>query len=91
MADTSSIRKFRDADDYRRNFVVRPEIDKYLPGGKHFIDEARIEACIAGIAEKPADPAKVREILAKSESTCETLQPEETAVLMLASADPALF
>ncbi|MGN0833443.1 MAG: [FeFe] hydrogenase H-cluster radical SAM maturase HydG [Kiritimatiellia bacterium] len=91
MADTSSIRKFKDADDYRRNFVVQSEIDKYLPGGKHFIDEARIEACIAEIAERPADPAKVREILAKSEATCETLQPEETAVLMSAAADPDAY
>ena len=91
MADTSGIRKFRDADDYRRNIIVQSEIDKYLPGGRHFIDEARIARCIAEVAEKPADAAKVREIIAKSESTRATLQPEETAVLMAASADPALF
>ena len=90
MADVSKIRKFRDADDYRRNFVVQGEIDKYLPGGKHFIDEAQIARCISEIAEKPADPVRVREIIAKSESTCETLLPEETAVLMSVT-DPALF
>ena len=28
MADCSRIRKFRDAADYRANFVVQPEIDK---------------------------------------------------------------
>ena len=91
MADVSSIRKFRDAADYTKNFIVQGEIDKYLPGGRHFIDEARIGKCIAEIAENPADPVRVREIIAKSESACETLQPEETAVLMSASADPALF
>ena len=91
MADCSKIRRFRDAEDYRKNFIVQSEIDKYLPGGRHFIDEARIARCIAEIAEKPADPVQVREILAKSEATCETLRPEETAVLMSASADPALF
>ena len=91
MADVSKIRKFKDADDYRRNFVVQEEIDKYLPGGRHFIDEAEINRCITEVAEKPADPVRVREIIAKSESTCETLLPEETAVLMSASSDPAIF
>ena len=42
MADCSRIRKFADAADYTKNFIVRSEIDKYLPGGKHFIDEAEI-------------------------------------------------
>ena len=91
MADCSGIRKFKDADDYRRNFVVREEVERYLPGGRHFIDEARISRCIDEIAAKPADPARVREIIAKAEASCETLQPEETAALMAASADPALF
>ena len=91
MANVSSIRKFKDAADYTKNFIVKAEIDKYLPGGRHFIDEAEINRCISEIAEKPADPAKVREILAKSESTCETLLPSETAVLMSAASDPVLF
>ena len=91
MADCSSIRKFATAADYTKNFIIQSEIDKYLPGGKHFIDEAQILRCIDEIAMKPADPVKVREILAKSESTCETLLPEETAVLMSAAFDPELF
>lgn len=90
MADTSSIRKFNNAADYTKNFIIQSEIDKYLPGGNHFIDEARIDRCITEIAEKAADPVKVREIIAKSESTCETLLPEETAVLMSVT-DPVLF
>ena len=36
MADTTGIRTFRDAADYRKNFIIRGEIDKYLPGGRHF-------------------------------------------------------
>ena len=56
MADVSKIRKFKDAADYTRNFIVQEEIDKYLPGGKHFIDDAQICRCISDIAEKPADP-----------------------------------
>ena len=91
MADCSGIRKFASAEEYRKNIIVKGEIDKYLPGGKHFIDEAEIARCIADVAEKPADPSKVREIIAQSESTCETLRPEETALLMSASSDPALF
>ena len=91
MANVSSIRKFKDAADFTKNIIVKAEIDKYLPGGRHFIDEAEINRCIAEVAERPADPARVREIVAKSESTCETLLPEETAVLMAAVRDPALF
>ncbi len=91
MINTSTIRKFKDAADYTKNFIVRSEIDKYLPNGKHFIDEALINRCIAEIAEKPADAVRVREIIAKSESTCETLKIDETAVLMAAVSDPVLF
>ena len=40
MADCSGIRKFASAEEYRKNIIVKGEIDKYLPGGKHFIDEA---------------------------------------------------
>ncbi len=90
MVDTSGIRKFADAADYRKRFVIQEEIDKYLPGGRHFIDENRINALIAATDGKPADPVRVREIIAKSESACETLEPEETAVLMQVT-DPALF
>ena len=82
MADCSSIRHFKDAADYTKRFIVREEIDKYLPGGKHFIDDAEIRRLIADSDGKTPDPTRVREIIAKSESTCETLLPEETAVLM---------
>ena len=90
MADVSGIRKFSDAADYVRRFVVQDEIDRYLPGGRHFIDDAEICRLIAATDGKAPDPARVREIIAKSESTCETLLPEETAVLMQVT-DPALF
>lgn len=90
MADCSTIRSFRDAADYTKNFIVQSEIDKYLPGGKHFVDEAEIDRLIAEIDAKPADPVRVREIIAKSASTCETLLPAETAELMRVT-DPGLF
>jgi 2-iminoacetate synthase len=90
MADTSSIRKFKSAEEYTKNFIIRDEIDKYLPGGKHFIDDAYIKKTIAEAEANPPDAVKIREIIAKSESTCETLLPEETAALMQVT-DPALF
>lgn len=82
MADCSKIRKFSGADDYRNNFIIRSEINKFLPGGRHFIDDAEIQRIVAKIDSEEADPVKVREIIAKSESTCETLTPEEVGVLM---------
>ena len=82
MADTSKIRKFEDARSYVENFIVRKEVEKYLPGGRHFIDDELIENCIRAAESAPADPVRIREIIAKSESTCETLEPEEVALLM---------
>ena len=90
MADTSSIRKFNSAAEYTKNFIIQDEIDRYLPGGKHFIDDAYINDLIQKTDGVRADPVKIREIIAKSESTCETLLPEETAALMQVT-DPALF
>ena len=90
MADTSRIRRFAGPEDYTRNFIVQGEIDKYLPGGRHFIDDARIHALLDGMDAGAADPVRVREIVAKSERSCETLLPEETAELMKVT-DPALF
>ena len=49
MADCTSIGKFTDAADYRARFVVQSEIDKYLPNGRHSVDDARINSIIAGI------------------------------------------
>jgi len=91
MADFRSIRKFETAEDYRKNFIVQAEIDKYLPGGKHFIDDAKINTLLESMDEEgEPDPAQVREIIAKSESTRETLTPDETCVLMRVK-DPDLF
>ena len=90
MADVSHLRKFANAADYVKNFIVQGEIDKYLPGGRHFIDDALITRLIAETDGKEPDPARVREIIAKSETTRETLLPEETAVLMQVT-DPELF
>ncbi|MBO6067176.1 MAG: [FeFe] hydrogenase H-cluster radical SAM maturase HydG, partial [Kiritimatiellae bacterium] len=91
MADYRSIRKFETAADYRQNFIIQGEIDKYLPGGKHFIDEDKIASLLRTMDEEgEPDPAAVREIIAKSESTRETLTPEETCILMRVK-DPGLM
>jgi 2-iminoacetate synthase len=90
MADVSTIRKFSSAAEYTKNFIVRSEVDKYLPGGKHFIDDERIMRCISDAEANPPDPVRIREIIAKSESTCETLPPEEVALLMQVT-DKELF
>ena len=90
MANTNGIRHFKDEQDYREHFVVQSEIDKYLPGGRHFIDEDLINRTLAEADAKEVDPARIREIIAKSESTCETLEIAETAALMRVT-DPGLF
>ena len=82
MATVNGIRHFKDEQDYIKNFVIQSEIDRYLPGGKHFIDEDLINRTLAEADAKPVDPARVREIIAKAESTCETLKIDETAALM---------
>ncbi len=90
MATINGIRHFKDEQDYRENFVIQSEIDKYLPGGKHFIDDELICKTLEKARSEPVDPAKIREIIAKSETTCETLRPEETAALMQVT-DPELL
>ena len=90
MATAKDIRHFKDAEDYTKHFVVQEEIDKYLPGGKHFIDEDLINRTLAAADAAPVDPVRIREIIAKSEQTCETLTVEEVAALMRVE-DPALF
>lgn len=84
------IRRFAGAADYRKNFVIPEQIGKYLPGGAHYVDEDAIFSTLAGAARAPAnDPARIREILAKSRAI-ETLLPEETATLIQVS-DPGLL
>jgi 2-iminoacetate synthase len=86
----STIRRFEGASDYRKRFVIQAQIDKYLPGGKHYIDEDSIFSQLASAsAEAPNDPVRVREILAKSRAI-ETLIPAETATLIHVT-DPDLL
>ncbi len=90
MATVNGIRHFKDEQDYREHFVIQSEIDKYLPGGKHFIDEDLINRTLAAADAAQVDPARIREIIAKSEQTCETLEIGEVAALMQVS-DPGLL
>lgn len=86
----ATIRHFKNAADYRANFIQREQITKYLPAGRHFIDDAQIKRILRQAAEAPAnDPVRVREILAKSRAI-ETLLPEEMATLIHVT-DPALL
>ncbi len=85
-----SIRHFDSAADYRKNFIIQDQIDRYLPNGRHFIDEAEIASQLSRAASLPSnDPVRIREILAKSRAI-ETLLPEETAALIQVT-DPALL
>ena len=89
-ASCAGIRHFENAADYRKRFVVQEQIDPYLTGGAHFIDEAAIFATLENAKRLPAnDTARVRDILAKSRAI-ETLPPEDTATLIQVT-DPALL
>ena len=90
MATINGIRHFKDEQDYREHFIVKSELDKYLPRGRHFSDEDLITRTLAEADAKDVDPVRIREIIAKSESTCETLEIAETAALMRVT-DPGLF
>ncbi len=71
---------------FREKVIRREEADRYLPAGRDFIDDALIASQLA--AARDPDAARVRDILAKA-AAIETLDPEETAVL-LNVADPEL-
>ena len=65
--------------------ILDVEVEKYMPGGRDFIDDAEIERCIRAGANP--DPRRIREIIAKSEEV-QTLEPAETAALLnVADAD----
>jgi len=67
--------------------IVPEEIEKYMPHGVDFINEAKIESSL--VANRNPDPVRVREIIAKSEAV-ETLDPDETAMLLHVE-DPELW
>lgn len=63
-----------------RQPVIRQEqIDRYLEDGRDFLDDDAIRSALD--REPAPDPARVRDILARS-LAIETLSPEETAVLL---------
>jgi 2-iminoacetate synthase len=66
--------------DWARNVIVREEIDRYLGGGKDFIDDERIDSIIADKRGEPS-VSEVRDILAKSASI-KTLDLDEAGALM---------
>jgi len=75
MAETATI----SPGVWAKNIIKPQERDKYLNGGKDFIDEDEI---FKNIAENSnPDTARIREILQKS-LAIERLEPEETAALL---------
>jgi len=90
MTTVNGLRKFKDAQDYREHFVIQEQIDKYLPGGRHFVDGALIETLLAKARSAPPDPSRIREIIARSEETRATLPPEDAAALLQVD-DPDLL
>ncbi len=69
------------------NRIRQNQIDKYLTNDSDFIDDAAIEAELA--ANRGAEPARIREIIAKARAI-ESLTPAETAALLHVS-DPDLI
>ncbi|MDR2413671.1 MAG: [FeFe] hydrogenase H-cluster radical SAM maturase HydG [Odoribacteraceae bacterium] len=73
--------------EWTTGVIKQAEIDRYLAGGKDFIDEAGIERELA--RQRQPDAGRVREILQKS-LEIKTLSPAETAALLNVE-DPALL
>ena len=65
--------------DWTARVIKQAEIDKYLEGGKDFIDEEQIFADIEKY--KNPDKQQVRDILQKS-LDIKILTPSETAILL---------
>ena len=59
--------------------IKRDEITRYYANGRDFIDDELIERQLE--AARNPDPARVRDILAKS-LAIQTLEPAETALLL---------
>jgi len=66
--------------DWAGNVIVRDEIDRYLEGGKDFIDDERIDGIVADRRGEPS-VSEVRDILAKS-SSIKALDLEEVGCLL---------
>jgi len=61
------------------SYIREEEVEKYLDGGRDFIDEPAIGAALEG--NKAPSKERVREIIAKS-SEINTLDPQDTAALL---------
>ncbi len=84
---TTARRSFKSVDEYRAGFVRQDQITPYLDHGRPFVSQAAIETALSG--RTPPDPARVRDILAKS-LAIETLTVDEAADLLFVD-DPALL
>ena len=65
--------------EWMGNIIKEEEDEKFLEGGKDFINDEEIEELLQ--KNRNPEPQKVRDIIAKSLSL-ERLEPEETATLL---------
>ncbi len=73
--------------EWARTRIVPDQVARYMASGRDFVDEAAIQAALQ--KAPGADPARVREIIAKS-CAIQTLTPEEAAILLNVT-DPELW
>ncbi|WP_319406519.1 [FeFe] hydrogenase H-cluster radical SAM maturase HydG [uncultured Desulfosarcina sp.] len=74
-------------DSWKQQKIRWDEIDRYLHGGRDFIDDAALAAAIG--ANRSPDPARIRDIIAKS-LAIETLAIDDAAALLNVT-DPDLL
>ncbi|MFW5802515.1 MAG: [FeFe] hydrogenase H-cluster radical SAM maturase HydG [Verrucomicrobiota bacterium] len=87
-ADREALRRFDSSREYVDKFIRQDQIDRYLnDDGSDFINDGAIETAIRN--NQNPDPARVRDIIAKS-LQIETLNLDETAAL-LNVRDPQLI
>ncbi len=72
--------------DWQKNYIKQDEIDRYLIGGKDFIDDAAIERSIEANAN--ATPERIRAIIKKAYDI--KLMPSEDVAALVNVTDPAL-
>lgn len=77
----------QEVQDWVRRRIVPDEVDRYLDGGRSFIDDGALWGALE--AQGAPDPCRVRDILAKSRAI-ETLSLDEAACLLQVE-DPELL
>ena len=69
----------KEVGSWQKNAIKQEQIDRYLEGGRDFIDDEKIDALLKD--QRDPEPKKINAIIQKS-LAIETLLPEETAALL---------